>query len=168
MSLDLNQIRAYIVTPALAAIGLGGNSADNLIMGTGKIESDWAYVKQIKGPAVSLMQIEPATHTDLSTRLRTLAPYKTLHELVLKELQLSELPSSPEFLIYNLKAAVIFARLKYRMRHSEEPELPAANDFEKLAALHKTVYNTSGGDTDLQRSTKIFRSIVYGYAYHDK
>lgn len=63
--LDVGQLKHLIVAPALAALGLGGDSAVNLVTGTALAESRAAYVRQLGGgPALGLWQMGPATHDD--------------------------------------------------------------------------------------------------------
>lgn len=147
--------------PALDAIGLGGIAAVNLIVGTALVESDLRYVKQITGPAVGICQIEPATYNDLRTRFSL--KHGDILEKVLKFLNMSMLPFKPDYLMGNMSASVIIARIKYYMH--PDP-LPSANDWHALSAYHKKIYNTPLGATDITVSQKIFRSVVNGYVHH--
>lgn len=161
MSLDVKQFRQYIVRPALEAIGLWSEAAEELVTGTAFVESTLNYVKQVGGgPAVGVCQIEPATYSDLCNRVYSHQP---LAGLALKVLNMPAFPATADYLMGNMTASVIFCRLKYYLH--PDP-LPSANDYGAMAAYHKKIYNTSLGDTEILRSTKIFRSVVLGYAYH--
>lgn len=164
MGLDILQFRREIVRPALTGVGLHSKAAENLIVGTAMVESRLQYVKQINGPAISIMQIEPSTYEDLHTRLYK--HHKELYFKVLFYLNFSPgfaIRKDCDYLAGNLSAAVIFARLKY---YFDPSPLPDANDYKGLAHYHKEIYNTALGHTDLTESTKIFRSVVKGYHYH--
>jgi len=66
MHTQVKQIRDYIVRPTLNYLNLpGGIVAEKLIMGTAAQESKFTYIKQIKGPALGLWQIEPFTLWDI-------------------------------------------------------------------------------------------------------
>ena len=59
-------------------------------------------------------------------------------------------------LIYNLR----FAALMCRMFFARFKEcLPEPDDYTGFANLHKLRYNTSGGSTDLEKSTLIFKEV---------
>lgn len=160
--LNQTQFRECIVRPALEAISLWSKAGENLIVGTGVVESNLEYIKQLgDGPAVSIFQIEPATYLDVRSRI--IAKYPNIYSKVLSELNMVRLPPDPRYLIGNLTAATIFARLKYYL----DPEaLPNAYDYEGLAKYHKRVYNTAPGGTDITKSTAIFRACSLGYIYH--
>lgn len=62
--LNLSQFKSLIVRPALAGARLGGEAAVNLLTGTCLVESGLSWLEQIKGPALGIAQMEPATHDD--------------------------------------------------------------------------------------------------------
>lgn len=163
MSLDQKQFKNLIVTPTLKLIGLQGESEDNLIVGTGINESRLTYLKQSFGPAIGIMQIEPATYADL--RLRLIKHNPELARKVSLALNIASplyIPELPEYLTGNLCASVIFARLKYYF----DPEpLPAFDDYKNLAAYYKRIYNTAKGDADISIAQNIFKSVIMGYPY---
>ena len=161
MSLDVKQFREYIVRPALQAIGLWSEAAEELVTGTAMVESTLNYVKQLGGgPAVGVCEEEPATYLDNKDRIKN--KYPRIYAKVLTVLNMQELPIDASFLMGNLTASVIFCRLKYYLH--PDP-LPTAHDYVALAAYHKKIYNTSLGHTDISRSTNIFKSVVMGYPY---
>lgn len=59
--------RSTIIKPVLAKMGLGGDAAEELLLGTAVQESmNFRHRKQIGGgPAVGYYQMEPATHDDI-------------------------------------------------------------------------------------------------------
>ena len=66
MSYDYKQFKASIVDHTLKCIGLYSPEASILLLATMAVESNFGtYIHQIKGPAVSPYQIEPATHEDI-------------------------------------------------------------------------------------------------------
>ena len=67
MENEAKQIRQYIIEPTLRAMGLWSQDAEDLLIGTAAHESNGfkAIHQYGLGPALSLYQIEPATHDDL-------------------------------------------------------------------------------------------------------
>ena len=61
------QFRELIIRPALEAIGLWSQTAENLVLGTAIHESgNFKYIKQVGGgTALSFYQIEPVTADDI-------------------------------------------------------------------------------------------------------
>ena len=146
--------------PALKAIGMWSCSAENLIIGTAIVESGLTYLKQEgAGPAVSIMQIEPFTYLDLRRRLSV--DYTNLYGTILATLCMEMLPLNTDFLIGNMTAAVIMARIKY---HFAPGALPASNDYLGIASYHKLIYNTAGGATEISKSLQIFKEVCL-YAF---
>lgn len=166
MGLDVKQFREFVVRPALQAIGLWSEAAEELVTGTCFVESSLNYVKQVGGgPAVGIAQIEPATYKYLRDKIvdDCLDGKNDLSKKICNVLNMAHPPTSPDFLIGNLTASVIFCRLKYYL--NPDP-LPAEHDYAAMAAYHKKIYNTPMGDADVDRNTRMFRSVVLGYPYH--
>lgn len=162
MSLDIAQLRKYIIKPSLDAIGLWSVSAEQLVAGTGLVESGYSYMHQMgAGPAISFFGIEPLTYGDLQRVLVT--RHQDIHDLICKFLSMSDIPTNSGYLAGNLYAATIFCRLKY---YFNPKPLPQADDYYGMAKYHKEIYNTANGATDIDKSTGMFRSIVKGYTYH--
>lgn len=136
--LDLTDFREAIVRPTLLHLGLHNDAAENLVVGTAVQESRLTYLRQIKGPALGLYQIEAATHQDLWNNW--LIRKGELGDKV-RDL-LSRVPSATDQLICNLRYATAICRLIYYRR--PEP-LPAADDIIGLAGYWKQHYNTHLG-----------------------
>lgn len=136
---DAEQFKEYIIRPALKAVNLYSESAEQLLFGTACAESSLGtYVHQIEGPALGVFQMEPATHDDIWTnylvyrqeleeRINMIIPYRDWG-----------FPNS-DLLITDLRYSAIMARLVYR--RSPDP-LPEKDDWEGHAAMWKRVYNT--------------------------
>lgn len=152
--LDNTQLRELLTRPTLKALQMWTPSSENLMVGTAIVESNLVYLKQINGPALSLWMIEPPTYLDLRKRL--MDNFSNIYQKILSILCMDMLPQDANFLIGNLTAAVIIARIKYYF----DPEpLPAYKDFAGLALYHKRVYNTFLGKTDITKSSKVFQSV---------
>lgn len=126
----LKQIKTFIVRPALLGIGMYSLPAENLVTGTGLVESGFEALRQVDGPAESWFQIEPATEKDIQSRL---SPFL--------KCALKNLGSCGQLVGYPMYAAAIC-----RMKYKDAPEpLPAKDDYEGMANYWKAHYNTDKG-----------------------
>jgi hypothetical protein len=163
--IDPIQFRLRVIRPTL--LGLDplvpySTAAENLLLGTALVESRLIYLRQVGGgPARGVYQVEPATHADLwdrwlafraplASRVRSLASQGWPGEREVRE---------HEELETNLAYATAIARLVYRRSPAL---LPAANDADALAALHKRVFNTVLGKTRVEESVVWFQKVVAG------
>lgn len=143
--MNAGQFLEYIIRPTLKRLDFGRNdeAVENLLLGTAIVESQGlTYLHQIKGPALSLYQIEPETHEDiwnnylsyrpdLASKVRSFASQRWFTE--------SNAAMNQE-LITNLAYSTVIARVHY-MRVPEK--IP--NDLQGQAAYWKTHYNTANG-----------------------
>lgn len=128
-----------VIRPALKETGTWSESAENLLLGTCAQESAMGtYLKQVKGPALSIFQIEEATYNDV---WRYLAGKYELGESILEACNCDQMPEF-EQIGWDLRLATLVCRVKYWMI----PEaLPSYNDVDGLAAYWKKYYNTEAG-----------------------
>lgn len=150
-------MRELIIAPALKVSGLWSESAEILVYGTGMVESQYAYLKQMGGPALSFFQIEPETHSSIKAYLNSRFN-KALWDRVTAASFMSILPDD-DALIYNLRYAAIICRLVY---YRSPCQLPEARDAKALSMTHKKVYNTMLGKADPAKNAVIFQDIIDG------
>ncbi len=150
--MNAKQLLDLVVSPTLKEIGLHSDAAEQLVIGTIYQESRGEYLKQLgNGPALGLIQMEPATHDDIWRNYLVYNPYlrpkikgllshsafcdtsESHHRLFI--------PSATE-LIANLKYAVAMCRIHY-LRVPKA--LPMAGDIEGMAQYWKDYYNTANG-----------------------
>jgi len=145
MGINPVQLRQLVISPALASIGLGGQAAEELLMGTALQESDGGfYLHQLgQGPAIGIFQMEPGTHDDLwATFLSRRADLSAKVSALLMPGQ-----SRLDQLAGNLLYAAAMARLLYY--RCPEP-LPTAGDIPAQAAFYKRWYNTAQGAASVE------------------
>lgn len=143
--INVKQFRELIVRPTLEKIKLHSKSAENLMVGTALVESKLSYLAQVKGPALSVFQVEPATHNDLWEHF---LPYKpNLRDSVIELLSQGAVydDNKVDDLVGNLPYACAMARLVYYRRPQR---LPDAQDIMGLANYWKDHYNTRLGAGD--------------------
>jgi hypothetical protein len=105
-------VRATIIRPALMKQGLFSFAAEQLLMGTAAIESNFVnFVQFNQGPARGMFQMEPPTFQDLVTRVLGAAKN---HQLQVATLSMSN-SNPPAFsqLTTNHLFAAAMARVKY-------------------------------------------------------
>jgi hypothetical protein len=150
--LSPKDFRRQVISPTLFAMGFSSPAAQRLLLGTALAESGQRHLAQIRGPALGLFQIEPATHHDLWHNYLRFRPHlATLAKLFI-------VPRRPlqEQLVWNMAYSAAIARLIY----FRDPEaLPAADDTTALAAYYKRVFNTSLG----RGSPKRFADLIDRY-----
>lgn len=148
--IDILDARQLLIRPTLQYCGLYSRAAENLLIGTGLVESEFKYLIQRQGIALSFFQIEPPTFNWLMTKLST---DKELMLKVLKFLGLGTLPTDSRHLINNLALACICARLKYW--YNKEP-LPQADDLPSLASYWGRIYNSRNDLKDIKRFIRMY------------
>jgi hypothetical protein len=151
----IKELKEYIIRPALTQVGMWSASAENLLAGTIMIESGGERLKQVKGPALGLYQIEPKTHKDVKRELDR-EHDKELKAQVLAACGMVDFPFD-DALVWNLRYATIIARLLYRRDPSP---LPDSEDAEGLAKTHKNIYNTVNGKADVRKSVEVFKRVI--------
>ncbi len=149
----IKQLREYVIIPALQITGLWSEAAENLLVMTLCAETQAIYLKQESGPALGIMQIEPAT---LKSIVQTLShPLNSrLNERILSACFYTVHPG-PDALIHNLRYSVLIARLIYR--RNAQP-LPDKDDINGLAEYYVKYYN-AGGKATTERAKKIYMEL---------
>lgn len=165
--IDVDQARHDIVRPALEFVGLWSQAAENLVLGTGLVESRLSYVRQIasvdstgrragpRGPALGLFQMEPATHDDI-WRNWLGGGSRALIAAAVRD-HVGNGDRSAERLVWDLRYAAIMCRLHYR-RVAEA--LPDYADLDGLSLYWKRHYNTSLGAGDPKTWVAMFRTYA--------
>jgi len=135
MSFNKCQFRE-LISDTLEEAGLYSEDAVNLLMGTAAQESGFGtYLKQLKsGPAVGVFQMEPATFKDIIHNYLRYKPelFEKVRSFCM-ELEADEM-------IWNLKFAIIMARVQYFRRRE-----PLPNNLSGYAKYWKKFYNTPEG-----------------------
>lgn len=131
--------RKHVIIPALDALesvlpGANSKAAVNLLLLTALAESGLRKLKQVKGPALGVYQIEPSTHKDLWDNWLVQDKYSDARKLIQR--------SCDDALIYNLRYATQIARCKY---YRKPGAIPNARDVPGFAAYWKRHYNTASG-----------------------
>ncbi len=149
----LELILREVVRPALQSAGIWSEAREQIVLGTGAVESRFLHVKQIGGPALGWFQCEPKTHLDLwdnwlKYRTDTLpARLRILCEGIERDGALIAFP---------MYAAAICGAHYLRARGA----LPAAGDAHAQAAYHKLRYNSPEGSTDPAESIIHFQRAI--------
>jgi hypothetical protein len=150
--LDPQQFRKFVIRPVLERLKLHTPAAENLLLGTALQESRLKYIRQLgTGPAIGVMQMEPATHEDIWDNFLRYQPELAA---AVKDFGPLGVRGSPSDMAWNLAYAVAMARVHYRR---VKAAVPGANDPAGLAAYWKQYYNTPLGAGTVEEALPHFR-----------
>lgn len=156
--LNAREFLDEVIRPAVSVLAraeprVAADAAFPLLLGTALHESaGLSRLRQIRGPARSLFQIEPATFLDVYEW----ASHRGAMFDALRSLQLGGISPLDQY-AGNQHLSCAVARLLYWRR--PEP-LPAANDAAGLAAYHKQWFNTLRGAADPEKTVVEFRQAI--------
>ena len=151
--MNIQDIRELIVRPTLDALQMGGVAAENLVLGTGLVESGFRHLRQIHGPALGFYQCEPATYRDI-LRYLDRRPYMMARLRLL--IAGDGLPEVSQ-LVWNLKFATAICRLHYWRKPAAIP-----NDLAGQARYWKRHYNTPLGRGTVEKYLKCAHPLTEG------
>ena len=151
--MNAQQLHDLIIKPTLKYMGGNYDSKDArfLLLCTAAIESKCGYyIKQIKGPALGIWQMEPDTHDDIwkncdaafedvGQRLCRMALHGSAERFVF---------TGETDLIDSPKYACAMARLKYSM---DSAPLPKHDNFRAVYDYYKRIYNTPAGASTYEK-----------------
>jgi len=120
------------------------DAAVELLLGTAAAESLLGrYLVQVRGPAVGVFQMEPATFEWLKKKYE--GRYRWLKSRFAAEME------------WDLRLAVFMARLRYL---AVPDPLPAADDIEALGKYWKAHYNTAAGAGTVDGFVRRYNDLV--------
>lgn len=140
--MDKHQLRD-LIRETLKEVDLFSDDAVELLMLTAAVETDLGYyIKQINGPGLGIFQTEPATHDDIVIRWLEVNTQRrrNFRDKIHDKMNNFVVYFSHHELVYNLKYAIVIARLKYYM----DPA-PIPSDSLGMARYWKRIYNTEVG-----------------------
>lgn len=149
----LGLILREVVRPGLQMAGIWSEAREQIVLGTGAVESAYKYVQQIGGgPALGWFQCESATHRDMwQNWIPARADLKDRLRILCEGLE-----RDGALIAHPMYAAAICGAHYLRDRRA----LPAAGDAQGMAAMHKVAYNTALGKTDPAESVIHFQRAI--------
>jgi hypothetical protein len=140
---DKNQFE-NLIARVLLEHNLHSPAAVNLLLGTAAQESKFGtYLRQIRGPALGIFQMEKLTFEWLREKYGNRFP-------VIKNVAYCELE-------WDLYMSILFARLLY---YAMPTALPEAHDVQGLAKYWKAHYNTPLGAGTTEEFVRNFQKYV--------
>lgn len=128
-----------VIRPVIISFGMGGKSAETLLLGTVLVESGLSALKQYEdGPALGVYQMEPNTHDDI---WKHYLKYNDDLAVIVAKFMVPGI-ECPNQLQGNLYYATAMARLHYRRI---KQALPLETNIIELSEYHKKYYNTIKG-----------------------
>ena len=138
--LNCEQLTEFVIKRALYDLQLLSDDAVELMIFTCANESQGGtYLHQVKGSALGIYQMEPATYNDIWQNY-----IQNKSSILIQLIHNFQAPTMPneDRLIYDLRFATAMARIHYARIPAP---LPKANDIESIWNYYKTHYNTSEG-----------------------
>jgi len=160
VSIDVKQLRKYVIQPSLKHIGLYSAAAENLLVLTAAQESQAGkYIHQLgNGPACGIFQMEPATHDDI---WRNYLEYKPVLRETISNLDLPNLWGSAIGTAQEMCGNMYYAAAMCRLHYLRVPTpLPNEHDTPALALYWKRWYNTPLGSGTAQQAIDNYRRFV--------
>jgi hypothetical protein len=106
------------------------------------------YLKQVKGPALGIYQMEPATYTDIWQNF--IKNQGSIVNMLSLNFNVVSMPM-PERMVYDLQYATAMSRLHYRR---VKAPLPDNKNVEAIWEYYKKYYNTVLGKAEKETSIK--------------
>jgi len=154
--LNILQFRELIVKSTLNDLLMYSQNAEELMVFTCAVESlGGHYLKQVKGPALGIYQMEPQTYNDIWQNY--------IHNqggLLLKlfsNFGLTYMPAE-DILIYDLRFATAMTRIFYQ--RIKEP-LPDYRNVDAIWAYYKKYYNTELGSATKVESINKYTNFLH-------
>lgn len=155
--INANQLREYIIKPALTDLVMLSDDAVELMMFTCAVESNGGtYIKQVNGPALGIYQMEPNTYNDIWQNY--LKSRSSLLMMLLSNFECVSMPSEDR-LIYDLRFATAMTRIHY---YRVAEKIPPHQDIDTLWEYYKTHYNTSQGAAEKHAAIKQYYNFTSG------
>ena len=131
-------LRELVVRPAIEALDMWSQEAEDLVMETASVESDLTNLKQLgDGPALGLWQCEPETHNDIWANYLAFRPSLSS--------KIAPTNHGPDRLVWDLRYAAMICRVHYFRVPNPIPET-----VEERGAYHKKHYNTVKGKATIE------------------
>lgn len=151
---DITQFRQEIVINTLSALNIRSPHMAELLVFTCAVESaGGTYVKQIKGPALGIYQIEPTTFTDVWSNYILRKP--DIVNMLSLHFGIHRVPE-PQAVICDLRLATIMAAMLYMQRKA----IPENSDIDTLWTLYKQYYNTDKGAAVEADAIKAYKKFI--------
>ncbi len=152
---NVHQLRELIIKPALENLVMLSDDAVELLVFTCAVESGGGtFLKQLKGSALGIYQMEPDTYNDLWFNYIQKKPSIMLK--LVTNFEVSRMPDEYR-LIYDLRYATAMARIHY----ARVPQLlPSKEDCFALWQYYKAHYNTSLGSALEKDSIDKYQSFI--------
>jgi hypothetical protein len=152
---DCSQFRSLIIEPVLSKLQVYSKEAEELLVFTCAAESNGGqYLHQVKGPALGVYQMEPATYTDLWVNY--IRARNRLATLMALHFQCNKIPEVDR-MVYDLHYATAMARIHY-LRF--KTKLPETTDLEGLWNYYKKNYNTDKGKAKKEEAIKKYQDFI--------
>lgn len=154
--INVDQLQNLVIIPTLDALRMNSPSAVSLLLGTCAQESEvGSYIAQIKGPAMGIYQMEPATFRDLWANY--LPRHSDIEEKIRRDF--NGRANNASQMISDLRYATAMCRIHYK--RVADP-LPDPDDVWGLGHYWKKHYNTEQGAGTVEEFVRNFERYIMG------
>jgi hypothetical protein len=152
--INCQQLSDLIIKPALEDLLLYSEDAVELLLFTCANESQGGtYLKQIKGPALGIFQMEPKTYNDIWQNF--IAYRNDIRLRIIHQFGIQSMPSEDR-MVYDLRFATAMARLHYERINAP---LPSKDDPHSIWDYYKTYYNSSLGRAEQPHAQLLYEQF---------
>lgn len=153
--LNCDQLRELIIKPTLSQLQMYSDFASELLVFTCACESHGGtYLQQVKGVALGIYQMEPATYNDLWQNF--IRNRSNILMLLSTNFECYRMPPEDR-MIYDLNYATAMARIHYR--RSKKP-FPNETTPDTLWDYYKEVWNTKLGKAKKDKAIKAYKEFI--------
>tara|TARA_R110000868_G_scaffold109779_2_gene298097 strand:+ start:4983 stop:5480 length:498 start_codon:yes stop_codon:yes gene_type:complete len=143
--MDTEDFRSLVLAPSLKIVNMWSLSSEILMLGTALTESNLHYLKQHPGPALGVCQMEHLTYL---WACKYIARHPRMRNAIVAACH-AEVMLPFEAMAYNLRFAVLMARVKYWAIPSE---LPKPDNITGLCNYYLRHYNTNLGKATFEKA----------------
>jgi hypothetical protein len=155
--INIAQFRQEILTPALSLLKQYSADAMELLVFTCATESKGGtYLRQIKGPALGIFQMEPFTYNDIWQNY--IRKKNDISLLLGTHFNAFSMPDERR-MIHDLFFATAMARIFYLRIPAK---LPNKEDIDGIWEYYKEYYNTEHGKATKDESIKAYYAFIGG------
>jgi hypothetical protein len=153
--LNIDQFRELIVKSTISELMLYSEAAEELLIFTCAVESlGGTYLQQVKGPALGIYQMEPATYNDIWQNY--IRNNGSISMRMFSLFHIAFMPSEDR-LIYDLRYATAMTRLHYAR---VQAPLPDPKNENAIWEYYKKYYNSVLGKAEKRESIKKYHSFL--------
>jgi len=152
------EIRTYVIRPALKIVNLWCPAAELLVYGTGLLETGFThlYKPNHDGGGFGFYQMAPSVYAE-NLKFIKAREQRTLAASISGACYYDVIPADHFVLLSNIRFATLLCRIHYLRARADLPEYFNA---ESMADFYSEHYNNSDGILNRQNNVELFEGII--------